>query len=88
MPIRPFCVPMEMTMTGSTPRPARLFRASETEQASIRALKNWLFAAPPENALDDQIVRERLSAAIATLSEAQDHQTPAPVRSKSDRDGE
>ena len=44
---------------------SKRFRASETEQASIRALKNWLLAAPPENPLDDQIVRQRLSAAIA-----------------------
>ena len=63
-------------MTGSTPRSPKPFRATEKEQASIRALKNWLFAAPPENALDDQIVRERLSAAIATLSEAQDRCAP------------
>lgn len=51
------------------------FHASATEQASIRALKNWLLAAPPQNALDDQIVRERLSSAIAILSESQ-----APLR--------
>ncbi len=69
-------------MTGSTSRPSRLFRASETEQASIRALKNWLFAAPPENALEDQIVRERLSAAIATLSEAQEHTRQPPTASE------
>ncbi len=69
-------------MTGSTSRPSRLFRASETEQASIRALKNWLFAAPPENALEDQIVRERLSAAIATLSEAQEHARQQPTPSE------
>lgn len=73
-------------MTGSTSRPAKLFRASETEQASIRALKNWLFAAPPENALDDQIVRERLSAAIATLSEAQDRGLEPPTRSETGPD--
>jgi len=64
---------METAMTGSTTRFPKSFRASETEQASIRALKNWLLAAPPENALEDQIVRQRLSTAIATLSEAQDH---------------
>ena len=68
----------------STSNPAaRSFRASETEQASIRALKNWLLAAPPENPLDDQIVRQRLSAAIATLSEAQGHTPPNPAK-KSD----
>jgi hypothetical protein len=60
-------------MNASDPRASKRFRASETEQASIRALKNWLLAAPPENPMDDQIVRQRLSAAIATLSEAQDH---------------
>jgi hypothetical protein len=57
-------------MAGSGPRSPNGFRASETEQASIRALKNWLLSAPPENALEDQIVRQRLSAAIAALSEA------------------
>jgi hypothetical protein len=56
-------------MKGSVP-PSKRFRASETEQASIRALKNWLLAAPPENPLEDQIVRQRLSAAIAILSAA------------------
>lgn len=65
-------------MTGSAPKSPKPFRASETEQASIRALKNWLLSAPPENALEDQIVRQRLSAAIATLSEAQDHDRPDP----------
>ena len=44
-------------MKGSVP-PSKRFRASETEQASIRALKNWLLAAPPENPLEDQIVRQ------------------------------
>ena len=66
-------------MSGSTHRPLKLFRASDSEQASIRALKNWLFAAPPENALDDQIVRQRLASAIATLSEAQDHAGRQPA---------
>ncbi len=56
-------------MTGSTPRKPKPFRANESEQASIRALKNWLLSAPPENALEDQIVRQRVSAAIAVLSE-------------------
>ncbi len=63
-------------MKGSVPPPKR-FRASETEQASIRALKNWLLAAPPENALDDQLVRQRLSSAIATLSESHPPSGPA-----------
>lgn len=67
-------------MTGSTSRSQKPFRASENEQASIRALKNWLFAAPPENALDDQIVRERLASAIATLSETQERQEPRQSR--------
>jgi hypothetical protein len=64
-------------MKGSVP-PAKRFRASETEQASIRALKNWLLAAPSENPLEDQIVRQRLSSAIATLSESQGHAAPKP----------
>jgi hypothetical protein len=67
---------MEMAMSGSAPRSSKPFHASETEQASIRALKNWLLSAPPENALEDQIVRQRLAAAIATLSEAQDWSEP------------
>jgi hypothetical protein len=61
---------MEIAMTGSA-RSSKPFRASDAEQASIRALKNWLLAAPSENAFDDQIVRQRLSAAIAHLSEGQ-----------------
>lgn len=65
-------------MTGPVP-PLKRFRASETEQASIRALKNWLLAAPPENPLEDQLVRQRLSAAIATLSES-GLATPKPSR--------
>ena len=59
-------------MKGSVP-PAKRFRASETEQASIRALKNW-------HALEDQIVRQRLSSAIATLSESQGHATLGPSK--------
>jgi hypothetical protein len=43
-------------------------RASESERASIRALRNWLFALPPTNALDDQIVRLRIAAAIADMA--------------------
>ncbi len=69
-------------MAGPAPRSDKPFRASESEQSSIRALKNWLLSAPPENALDDQIVRQRLSAAIAQLSEAQDRSRPAPMASK------
>jgi hypothetical protein len=46
----------------------KTFPASEAERASIRALKNWLLAAPAESALDDQIVRLRIAAAIATVS--------------------
>jgi hypothetical protein len=46
------------------------FPASEAERASIRALKNWLLAAPAENPFDDQIVRLRIAAAIATVSSA------------------
>jgi hypothetical protein len=59
-------------MRASEPPAPKRFRASEAETASIRALKNWLLAAPPENPLEDQIVRQRLAAAIAILSEAQD----------------
>jgi len=44
------------------------FPASERERASIRALKNWLLAAPADNPFDDQIVRLRVAAAIATIS--------------------
>jgi ADP-ribosylglycohydrolase len=77
---------MEMAMSGSTSRSSKSFRASETEQASIRALKNWLLSAPPENALEDQIVRQRLAAAIATLSEAQDW-SDAPVPAANPTDG-
>lgn len=43
-------------------------RTDEAERASIRALKNWLLAAPCENALEDQIVRLRLASAIAALT--------------------
>ena len=59
-------------MSASDPPASKRFRASEAETASIRALKNWLLAAPPENPLEDQIVRQRLAAAIAILSEGQD----------------
>jgi hypothetical protein len=48
----------------------KAFPASERERASIRALKNWLLAAPGESPFDDQIVRLRIAAAIATLSSA------------------
>jgi hypothetical protein len=44
------------------------FPASETERASIRALKNWLLTMPPENPFADQIVELRIAAAIATVS--------------------
>jgi hypothetical protein len=70
-------------MNASDPRASKRFRASDAEKASIRALKNWLLAAPPENPMDDQIVRQRLSAAIATLSEAQEHPR-AKISRKSD----
>jgi hypothetical protein len=52
------------------------FPASERERASIRALKNWLFAAPVDSPFDDQIVRLRIAAAIAAISaDALDHRT-------------
>lgn len=41
------------------------FPASAPERAAIRALKNWLLAAPGESAFDDDIVRLRVAAAIA-----------------------
>lgn len=44
------------------------FPASETERASIRALKNWLLTMPPEDPFADQIVELRIAAAIATVS--------------------
>ncbi len=46
----------------------RSFPASDAERASIRALKNWLLAAPADSAFDDQIVRLRIAAAIATIA--------------------
>jgi hypothetical protein len=52
------------------------FPASERERASIRALKNWLLAAPADSPFDDQIVRLRIAAAIAAVSSAAlDHRT-------------
>jgi hypothetical protein len=45
-----------------------VFPASERERASIRALKNWLLAAPADSPFDDQIVRLRIAAAIAAIS--------------------
>ena len=51
-------------------RAVRTFRAGPAEQSAIRALKNWLLMAPGENALEDQIVRQRISAAIAEISAA------------------
>lgn len=47
----------------------RAFPASERERASIRALKNWLLATPGESPFEDQIVRLRVAAAIARVSE-------------------
>jgi hypothetical protein len=55
----------------------KAFQASEAERASIRALKNWLLAAPGESPFDDQIVRLRIAAAIATLSSAALENRPA-----------
>ena len=51
-------------------RPA--FPASEPERAAIRALKHWLLASPCESPFADQIVRLRVAAEIARLSEALD----------------
>ena len=55
------------------PDQRRRFPASEPERASIRALKNWLLSTPCENPFDDQIVRLRISAAIASVSTALDN---------------
>ena len=48
----------------------KAFPASEAERASIRALKNWLLAAPGESPFEDQLVRLRIAAAIASVSSA------------------
>jgi hypothetical protein len=58
----------------------RVFPASEAERASIRALKNWLLAAPADSPFDDQIVRLRIAAAIATVSSAALENRPAKSR--------
>jgi hypothetical protein len=58
----------------------RTFPASQTERASIRALKNWLLAAPSDSPFDDQLVRLRIAAAIAALSSASNEQ--AAVKAK------
>lgn len=55
----------------------RTFPASETERASIRALKNWLLAAPADSPFEDQIVRLRIAAAIAAISSAALDDRPA-----------
>lgn len=65
-------------MPTPMPTPARsAFPASQAERASIRALKNWLLAAPPESPFEDQIVRLRIAAAIAAVSSAAVHDRPA-----------
>jgi hypothetical protein len=48
----------------------KAFPASEAERASIRALKNWLLAGPAASPFEDQLVRLRLAAAIASVSSA------------------
>lgn len=58
-------------------RKRRTFQASESERASIRALKNWLLATPGESPFDDQIVRLRIAAAIASLSSTALERRPA-----------
>ena len=58
-------------------RKRRAFQASESERASIRALKNWLLATPGESPFDDQIVRLRIAAAIASLSSTALEHRPA-----------
>lgn len=54
----------------------RLFPASEPERASIRALKKWLLSTPGESPFEDQIVRLRIAAAIATLAPGLDKPVP------------
>lgn len=56
--------------------PRQAFPASDAERAAIRALKNWLLSMPGEAPFADPIVRLRVAAAIATVSEALDK----PVR--------
>lgn len=48
----------------------KAFPASEAERASIRALKNWLLAGPIDSPFEDQLVRLRIAAAIASVSAA------------------
>lgn len=48
------------------------FPANESERAAIRALKNWLLSTPGESPFEDQIVRLRIAAAIASVTEGQD----------------
>jgi hypothetical protein len=57
----------------------KAFPASEAERASIRALKNWLLAAPAENPFEDQLVRLRIAAAIASVSAAAIDRRVIPV---------
>jgi hypothetical protein len=55
-------------MQNSDKQQRKTFPASETERASIRALKNWLLSAPVDDPFDDQMVRLRIASAIATVS--------------------
>ena len=55
----------------------RTFPASEPERASIRALKNWLLAAPAESPFQDQMVHLRIADAVATHSAAALERRPA-----------
>ena len=57
----------------------KVFPASGPERAAIRALKNWLLAAPGESAFDDQIVRLRIAAAIAAVSSSALERLPVKV---------
>jgi hypothetical protein len=68
LPIRPLAAHMEGDMQRDVGT-HQAFPASERERASIGALKNWLLAAPADNPFDDQIVRLRVAAAIAAISE-------------------
>ena len=70
-------------MNASDPRGSKRFRASETEQASIRALKNWLLAAPPENPWTIRSCVSGFRRQLPSLSEAQDHSRGKPSK-KSD----
>ena len=63
-------------MSEQTEVRKRARKPSDNEKASLRALRNWLFAGPCENPLEDQIVRLRLAFAIAAVSSGQQPKAP------------